>query len=327
VAARLWGIWTRGKLDILSQYLDAFTTATKNKSAERIYIDVFAGGAENSDRITHEAIAGSALIACSTANPPFTRLRFIELESKAKKLSALLTEQFPGRDIRVYPGDCNIVITDVLKDMKSIAWAPTFAFVDPNGPDTRWETLEALAKWKGDSKYKVELWILFPAALFARLLPNSNERQVRDEDGVRITSMFGTEDWVRIYEAKLRGEIHAADAREEYVNLMRWRLENILGYKWTHPLEVKNEHARPMYHMIFATDNEAGTRIMSSLYAKAAADFPAMRRAARKRRRALAEREQGILTLIGADEVDDAPPAKGERFYQHVTPWNPFGQV
>ena len=37
--ARTWGYWTRGKLDILRLYLDAFTTATKHRATDRIYPD------------------------------------------------------------------------------------------------------------------------------------------------------------------------------------------------------------------------------------------------------------------------------------------------
>ena len=37
---RYWGFWTRGKLDILRRYLDAFTTASSGQG-ERIYLDLF----------------------------------------------------------------------------------------------------------------------------------------------------------------------------------------------------------------------------------------------------------------------------------------------
>ena len=48
--ARTWGYWTRGKLDILRAYLDAFTTATKFGVTDRIYLDLFAGGLDNRER-------------------------------------------------------------------------------------------------------------------------------------------------------------------------------------------------------------------------------------------------------------------------------------
>jgi hypothetical protein len=74
--------------------------------------------------------------------------------------------------------------------------------------------------------------------------------------------MFGTEEWQLIYEARLSGAITPARARDEYVNLMRWRLENVLGYKWTHALELMTERNQPLYDMIFATDHDAGNRII-----------------------------------------------------------------
>ena len=69
---------------------------------------------------------------------------------------------------------------------------------------------------------------------------------------------------------------------------MRWRLTDDLGYAKTHPFELKNTRGGSVYHMIFATDNEAGERIMTDLYAKAAKLVPAMQQQARDRRRAKA---------------------------------------
>lgn len=55
-----------------------------------------------------------------------------------------------------------------------------------------------------------------------------------------------------IYEKRRRGDISAAEAKDQYVNLMRWRLEKVLGYATTHPLELKNSRDGTLYHMIFA---------------------------------------------------------------------------
>ena len=40
--AREWGFWTRGKLQILRNYLNEFTTTAKHKATERLYFDLFA---------------------------------------------------------------------------------------------------------------------------------------------------------------------------------------------------------------------------------------------------------------------------------------------
>ncbi len=88
---------------------------------------------------------------------------------------------------------------------------------------------------------------------------------------------------------------------------MRWRLERDLGYRWTHPLELRNTRGVPLYHMLFATDNEAGTRIMDR---SAAARIPAMREEAR-------DRARGQIALdLGLDPEPEA-------MYRYEPPWEP----
>lgn len=79
---------------------------------------------------------------------------------------------------------------------------------------------------------------------------------------------------------------------------MRWRLENALGYKWTHALELMNERDQPLYDMIFATDHDAGNRIMASLYNSAESELSAMRQAAIERRRLLDEEARGVMRRL-----------------------------
>ena len=134
---RYWGFWTRGKLELLRRYLDAFTTTTKNKATERLYLDIFGGQPENRDRLTDDLLDGSARIALSIDDAPFTRLRFLELDPYATRLRTALQQDFPGRDFEVIAGDCNTTIHAALQKLAHLNWAPTFAFVDPNDPDTK----------------------------------------------------------------------------------------------------------------------------------------------------------------------------------------------
>lgn len=324
MAGRYWGIWTREKLDVLRRYLDAFTTASK-RSPEIVYLDLFAGQTENYLRGTLERIEGSARIALQTTDAPFTRLAFCELPHHAKALDARLRADYPRRLFTVYPGDCNDTIHQVLRDLQPYAWAPTFAFIDPNGPHTHWTTLEALARHR-TGEHKVELWLLLPVDLFVRTLPVDGQ-PVTEANAAALTAMFGTDQWRAIYRARLADKLGPSEAREEYVNLMRWRLQHDLGYRWTHPLEMLNERNRPIYHMIFATDHEAGTRIMAHIYNNAAEEFPAMREAVRRRRQEEEREASGILSLFSPDQLEKLtePPRRGERFYEYVPPWTPYG--
>src|SRR5262245_23654161 len=111
--ARYWGFWTRGKLDLLRRYLDAFTTASKSQR-EILYLDLFGGQPQNRERWTNEDLDGSARIALRTGDAPFSRLRFFELEPFASRLRTSLTEEFGARNFQVVPGDCNATIRGVL---------------------------------------------------------------------------------------------------------------------------------------------------------------------------------------------------------------------
>ena len=315
---RAWGFWTQLKLKVLADYLNAFLLTTKGKTDEVVYLDAFAGESTGVDRITGEKFAGSVRIALEAGDEiQFTRLRFFEQPGKADELASRLQDEFPDRDLKVYPGDCNETIPAALSELTDLRWAPTFAFLDPDGMELAWETIEALAAHKigyrppGSTKpeFKIELWMLFPSMGLIRTLAR-DETKMRPVDEERATRLFGTEAWRPIYDARVREEIDGRTAREEYVNLMRYRLEHDLGYRWTHSLELKNEHGNPMYHMIFATDNEAGTEIMEYLYRQALGEIPEMRQEAIDQRRG-----QQALDLGGGLTSDPE--------YRYEPPWEP----
>ena len=67
-----WGWWTRHKLQILGDYLEAFAIAS-TRAPERIYLDLFAGWPTNVSRETQEEILGSVHRALGV-RPPFTRV-------------------------------------------------------------------------------------------------------------------------------------------------------------------------------------------------------------------------------------------------------------
>ena len=95
----------------------------------------------------------------------------------------------------------------------------------------------------------------------------------------------------------------------------------MLGYKHTLAFDVRNVRGT-IYHLVFATDNDAGFNIMRDLYARAARDHEPMRREARERERQRREEERGIRSLFSPEEVAAGPLAEVE--YQHEPPWPPF---
>lgn len=312
---RGWGDWTQLKLDILRNYLDAFTTATKFKSpVARVFLDAFAGEGRGRSRETGDIFEGSTRIALATDDPPFSHLRFFELApGRAAALQSTLDREFPGRDIKVYEGDANARIRDALVDLRSVRWAPMFAFLDPDGIELSWGTLKALARHR-EGKYKVEMWMLFSTMGLVRRLA-LDEANLRPGDEQAATDAFGDESWRAIYDRRRSDQITGRQARAEYINLYRWKLENQLEYAHTFALEIRNNCGVPIYAMVFATDNATGKKIMSSLYRKAAREGPRRRELVKAARTGVEQMQLGLgeeVALsdpIWEDEPWEPPPA------------------
>lgn len=309
-AGKDWGFWTKQKLQILEDYLQGFATASKT-TRDRIYLDLFAGWPTNVSRETSEPLLGSVHRALG-ARPPFTRLCLFELPPKAERLEAEVRRAYPGRPgIAVYPGNCNETIDQALQDLWSARFAPTFAFIDQFAAEVHWTTLEKISRFR-DGRTKAELWILFATGQYPRGL-NIHGGVINARYGGAVTAMLGSDQWWDIAVARRDQKLTAAEARAEWVNLMRWRLENRLGYAVTYPFTMRNTGGHEIYDMIFATDHPAGDRIMRSVYGTAAARQPSMRRhaqAVRKDRRKQAQGEEALFPLTEA--MVSAPPQSYE---------------
>lgn len=93
MAPRSWDWWTEQKLDLLGDYLSAFTKASK-KAGQTIYLDLFAGQPDNISRDPQpRVIRGSALRALDT-RPPLSLLRLFELAANARKLEQDITADY-----------------------------------------------------------------------------------------------------------------------------------------------------------------------------------------------------------------------------------------
>jgi three-Cys-motif partner protein len=274
---RTWKFWTEGKLDLLSDYMHAFNTAS-SKLGETNYLDLFAGTPDN-QRDTGAQLAGSARRALDT-DPPFSTVVLFEKDAQAAAgLRRMVAERYPGRDGRVYDGDCNDRLPEALDQLRvdDFAWRPTLAFLDPYKTNIRWESFERLAKFRVRSNYKTELLILLASPAVPRGV--SVSPGFIDD----VTRMFGSPYWLQPLALRQRGEITAGRFRAELGNLLRWRLENELGYHSTHLFQVRRqgESGTPLYDLIFATDNAAGDKIMRDLFTRSTKRFPEMAAAAR----------------------------------------------
>jgi three-Cys-motif partner protein len=197
--------------------------------------------------------------------------------------------QFPERDFIVLEGDCNVEIPKYLnhisRDDPGWRLAPSFAFVDQFSAEIWWDTLVEIAafrqpNWRGVHR-KTELWLLFGDSFIPRGLSGVDgdpDKPVKPEYAERVDRMYGTQQWRDILCGRQRGLLSRSEWRLELVNLMRWRLEHDLNYACTIPLAVPRDTGQVLYHMIFATDEQVGDRIMTQVLSNADKALAQMRR-------------------------------------------------
>ena len=306
---RDWSWWSEAKLDILHEYLMVFALASKG-ALERIYLDLFAGSFENKRRDREGYFPGSPKIALNI-EPAFTRIAFFEKHYKANALVSSIqdTEPHKTRSWKVFSGDCNVTIDEGLEYIRNRR-APTIAFLDPDGLQVNWTTLEKLAKWKRNSKTKMELFILFNVSALPRVIGARHTN--------KLNNFYGTEKWDSIYLLHRKRSLDANSLRKQLVNLYRWRLEEKLKYETTHVIGIGDNNI-PKYALIFATDHSVGDRVMNYIYKNYSERIiPMMQAEANIARKT----NKDQYTLEGMSITELEPPHSTIR-YEHFKPWPP----
>lgn len=239
---------------ILEAYLNAFARACR-KAGGWYVLDLFAGTGLNWSTTRDLQRDGSALIALAAESPP--AIKVIMAERHAGAFSALTTRATSfGERATCFNADANQIVTDMLALVPTAA--PAFAFLDPEGSELEWHTIKAIADHKrGRSPNKVEQLILLPTDMgFVRLAPDHPEL---------VDRMYGHRRWRAIFERRSAGEITPEQARAAYVRLYAAGLTE-LGYETVLDRQITKSNGSPMYFLIFATDNDAGQRIMDWVF-------------------------------------------------------------
>jgi three-Cys-motif partner protein len=255
--ARLFGGWTRDKLELLRLYLLAYRRVA---GAGGTYIDGFA----STGIVKIRGEAGERLGSAATALDvrAFSHLYFYEQDSlKMSQLQRNIQLRFEQRRwirARWRVGDFN---EEVLKDLRPDRIPlnkPTFAFLDPDSTQLGWTTVEALARYKeAPGLFKTELLILLNTdQALVRLVPrHQNSSYATSGDALKM-------DWVM-------GDRNAwwdlNDQRFSAVSLMVRYVDRLkgLGYLDVRAIPILHPETRVrQYFLIHASDHPAAAGLM-----------------------------------------------------------------
>ncbi len=274
---RFGGSWTEEKLDRVSRYLQAYTTALKNQPFALMYVDAFAG---TGYRLSMDDIStmgglfqmpevddlakGSTRLALEV-DPSFDQYVFIEKNRKRFAALQELGAEFPERRDRIQfvNKEANDAIVELCRNTD---WHRTRAvmFLDPHGMQVAWSTIEMIAGTRS-----IDLWYLFPVGMGVnRLTTRDGNIPKAWEDA--LDRMLGYEGWrddfyVEVPQPDLFGDAAVTRAKDTGVEKIEAsflnRMRQIFAGVAERGLRLSNSRGQCMYLLLFASGNPKGAPI------------------------------------------------------------------
>jgi three-Cys-motif partner protein len=236
-------VWTECKAQLIERYLHYFVLVTRHGT----YIDGFAGP-QYLD--VDEYAAKLVLERELERHPP--RLRHFHLvDVGAAQVRALqqLRARSTARDVRVYHGDFNSVVDQILQPSVLRPTEATFCLLDQRTFECHWDTVRKLAAYR-TTGYKIELFYFLANWWLERALAAL-------EDYDKWQAWWGRGDWQSV----------ANMTRVQRAEELRRRFQTELGYRFAMAWAIYDKPTnRVMYYMIHASDHPEAPKLMERAY-------------------------------------------------------------
>lgn len=260
--------WSARKHAVLRDYLPTFCTAL-SRQGTIWYVDGFAGAGSYSDPNNPNAPiqAGSPVLAASIAGNLAYDVRCYNVEENQANYENLVeaTKQFPH--VTNIQGDFNDVVDQVLDTVKP---HPAFFFLDPFG--TKDLPMEGLIDRIAMRTKPTDILVRY-ATETVRRLAGAYEKDLprRDAHARNLDKWFRGNDWRQITD-----QFPAGKARD--LELLRYYLRQLvtisggrLRFAAAYPIRTIEGYVK--YHLVFATGNRLGAKLMSDVLYKAESQY------------------------------------------------------
>lgn len=192
------------KLGVLSAGIGVYTQIATKDFEHTHYIDALAGSGITKIDGREEYVVGSPIVTAAMMHEPFKHLHFVEKDPDYRKsLRTCLDYIVDETDIQlsddmytVHAGDTNEVCPSIIDDIQDetegyFEGANIFAFLDNQGPDIHWKTVDRLGDPYGD------LLVTFPSTGISRRRGNNNEAEIEPFFRGERWKKKWDEDWYR----------------------------------------------------------------------------------------------------------------------------------
>ncbi|MDD4823628.1 MAG: three-Cys-motif partner protein TcmP [Bacteroidales bacterium] len=288
------GPWTQTKLETFEKYVNAYLTIM-NKHRDKydwklIYFDGFAGSGtrdqekENPSELLkdlfHEGLdkedlsvyKGAAERVLSIKQRGFDDYYFIDSNKAASdKLKEKLKDfESPDRKMFFINKDANEAISNFADKLDKHRNYTSLVLLDPFGMQLDWDSIKRLARPHTD------LWILIPTGVIVnRLLDKKGELMYEN----KLKSFFGLSmEQIKAYfyqrtnDQTLFGEeeriIKVQKPIERIAELYIERLKELFSEVSDKPLVMYNSCNTPIFHFVFASNNQTAKNIAQDIVGK-----------------------------------------------------------
>lgn len=251
------GSWTVEKLNIIGKYIDAYSKALQKFKFKKIYIDAFAGTGSVEIKLDGNEITidGSARIALS-GTCPFDEYIFVEQNQNHVDQLKLLKNEYPDRNIKVFTGDCNQLISSYCTKA-DIKYSRILVFLDPFSTEVAWSTIKQIAKTD-----VIDLWYLVPLSAICRMLPKNGVITSNCES--KLIYLFGDDSWKSLYHKPRQIGLFESDDDIErdadysqIIDYVYKKLDSTFEKVIKEPAILKNSKKSPLFAFFFAMTNQS----------------------------------------------------------------------
>ncbi len=235
-------LWTVDKSCLIDEYLHHFLMVTKHG----VYLDLFAGPQRASDRENWSV--RRVLDRRTKGNPTIRHYAVCDSDPDQVRLLRELGRTHPS--FRVYEGDANARVHEMLQEAAITEKTACFCLVDQRTFECSWDTIKSIAAFKSHG-YKIELFYFLAQGWIDRAWASTRQEG-------RLAAWWGNDHY----------EQFRTRSSFERARVFCRRFKDELGYAYSDPFAIheKGERSRIMYYMIHASDHPAACNLMSRAY-------------------------------------------------------------